>query len=85
MLEYTQYNTVKNTFRLYAEQKGKNKMEKIRFAVIGLGHRGLYMIRDNLVHFTELDFVAISDLYEDRMDDVEKIIVEKRPDAAPIF
>ena len=51
-------------------------MEKIRFGVIGLGHRGFTMIRDNLVHFDELEFVALSDLYEDRVDDAEKLILE---------
>ena len=60
-------------------------MEKIRFGVIGLGHRGQFMIRDNLIYFNELDFVALSDLYEDRIDDAEKIILDKRPDAKPPF
>ena len=60
-------------------------MKKIRFGVIGLGHRGYTMIRDNLVHFDELEFVALSDLYEDRVDDAEKLILEARPDANPPF
>ncbi len=60
-------------------------MKKIRFGVIGLGHRGSTMIRDNLVHFDELEFVALSDLYEDRVDDAEKLILEARPDAKPPF
>ena len=60
-------------------------MKKIRFGVIGLGHRGFTMIRDNLVHFDELEFVALSDLYEDRVDDAEKLILEKRPEAKPPY
>ena len=60
-------------------------MEKIRFAVVGLGHRGCYMIRDNLVHFDELEFVALSDLHEDRIAEAEKLILDKRPDNKPIF
>lgn len=60
-------------------------MKKIRFGVIGLGHRGSTMIRDNLVHFDELEFVALSDLYEDRVDDAEKLILEARPDSKPPF
>ena len=60
-------------------------MNRIKFGIIGLGHRGFSMLRDNLVHFDELEFVALCDVYEDRIEDAEKVIRENRPDAPEIF
>lgn len=60
-------------------------MKKIKFAIIGLGHRGFSMLRDNLINFEEFEFVALCDLYEDRIEDAKKLILEKRPDTKEIF
>ena len=60
-------------------------MKKIKFGIIGVGHRGAMMLKDNLVHFDEFEFVALCDVYEDRIEDAEKIIRENRPDAPEIL
>ncbi len=60
-------------------------MEKIRFAVIGLGQRGYNMLRDNLIHFDEFEFVAVCDSYEDRVEDAIKFIKEARKDSPAPF
>lgn len=60
-------------------------MKKVRLGIIGLGHRGFSMLRDNLINFEELEFTAVCDLYPDRVEDATKFIREKRPDAPAIL
>lgn len=60
-------------------------MEKIRLAIIGLGCRGLMMLRDNFINFDEVDFVALCDEYEDRIEQAAALIRERRPDAPTPF
>ncbi len=60
-------------------------MKKIKFGIIGLGHRGYSMLKDNIIHFDEFEFVALCDLYQDRMDNAEALIRERRPNAPEIL
>ena len=53
-------------------------MRKFKLAIVGVGHRGLSMIKSNLIHFENVEFVAICDLYEDRVAEAQAFIEEKR-------
>lgn len=60
-------------------------MKKLKLGIIGIGHRGFNMLRDNIINFDELEFTALCDLYEDRVEDAAKLINEKRPENPEIF
>lgn len=60
-------------------------MKKINFGIIGLGHRGYTMLEANLIHFDEFEFTALCDVYEDRIEKAEKLILEKRPENGEIL
>lgn len=51
-------------------------MEKIRVAVIGLGARGLPILKDVLLKMDDVHITAICDSYEDRVEDAAKAVVE---------
>ena len=53
-------------------------MDKVRLAVIGLGGRGYGMLRDIFVHFEEVEFTAVCDLYPDRVERASNVVFEKR-------
>lgn len=52
-------------------------MRKVKFGVIGLGDRGYGMLRDVLADMKTIEIVAVSDFYEDRMQESVKLIKEK--------
>ena len=60
-------------------------MEKIRLAIIGLGCRGDMMLHDNFINFDEVEFVALCDEYEDRMERAVSFLGERRPHAPAPF
>ena len=52
-------------------------MKKINIGVIGLGSRGLGLTRTALV-CEECNIVALCDVYQDRMEEAQKVVSEKR-------
>lgn len=60
-------------------------MAKIRFGIVGLGHRGYNMLRDNIIHFDELEICGLCDEYEDRNEKAAALVKEHRPDAPAPF
>ena len=59
-------------------------MDKIRVGLIGLGHRGLWLLKTMLV-CDECEVVALCDLYEDRMEAGKKVVVEKRGNTPTLY
>ena len=59
-------------------------MEKIRVGLVGLGHRGLWLLKTMLV-CDECEVVALCDLYEDRMEEGKKIVEEKRGNTPTLY
>ena len=59
-------------------------MDKIRVGLIGLGHRGLWLLKTMLV-CDECEVVALCDIYEDRMEEGKKIVVEKRGNTPTLY
>ncbi len=53
-------------------------MKKIRMGVIGLGKRGISVMRDVILSFDDVDIVALCDSYADRVENANKIVREKR-------
>ena len=53
-------------------------MKKTRLGIIGFGKRGSMMLRDNFIHFDNVDFTAICDLYEDRVEEGIAFVKEHR-------
>ena len=60
-------------------------MKAVRLGIIGLGNRGTGMLRDNFIHFENVEFVAFCDRYQDRVDRAASILKEKRPDSNEPF
>lgn len=52
-------------------------MKKVRFGVIGLGDRGYGMLRDVIVDMKDVEVIAVSDVYADRIENAQKLIKEK--------
>lgn len=55
-------------------------MEKLRLGVIGLGQRGDHLIKEVFVKHDAVRITALCDLYQDRIDDSAKIIVDSGND-----
>ena len=52
-------------------------MKKIRVGLIGLGQRGMGILRPVLLENEEkVEITAVCDLYQDRIDDAAKVIVD---------
>lgn len=51
-------------------------MKKIRFGFIGLGRRGVVLLNNFFLQRDDIEITALCDVYEDRMDDIEKILLE---------
>lgn len=51
---------------------------KTRLGIVGLGSRGYSMIKDVLLHFSDIDIVAVCDFYEDRNEKAVSLIKEQR-------
>ncbi|MBO6264044.1 MAG: Gfo/Idh/MocA family oxidoreductase [Clostridia bacterium] len=48
--------------------------DKLKMAVVGLGHRGMSLMRDVLIKQPDVEVVGISDLYEERVQEGVKIV-----------
>ncbi|MBO7187032.1 MAG: gfo/Idh/MocA family oxidoreductase, partial [Clostridia bacterium] len=53
-------------------------MEKLNLAIIGLGQRGSGLLSTILKTIPEIEIVALSDNYQDRVDNAVKSVVEAR-------
>ncbi len=53
-------------------------MKNVRIGVIGLGQRGRSITKDVLLNIDHVDVVALCDVYEDRNEEVARIVKEKR-------
>jgi len=51
-------------------------MEKLRVGIIGLGNRGKSLLDMVLVKLDDIDYTAVCDLYEDRVEDAAKSIID---------
>ena len=52
-------------------------MKELRIGFVGLGQRGKTMLHTFLA-FPNVDVVAVCDVYEDRVEEASKIVLEKR-------
>ena len=52
-------------------------MKKVKMGIIGLGDRGYGMLRDVIADMKDVEVIAVSDLYEDRMQSAIDLIKEK--------
>ena len=51
-------------------------MEKLKLGIVGLGGRGYYMTKGELMRMTDdLEVVGVCDLYEDRIERIELFII----------
>ena len=55
-------------------------MKKLRLGIIGLGQRGAQLVKEVFVNHDAVCVTALCDLYQDRIDDAAKIIVESNTD-----
>ena len=53
-------------------------MKKVKFGIVGLGNRGFSMLKNNYINFDEVEFVAVCDEYQDRVDQAADFIKEHR-------
>ena len=53
-------------------------MRKVKVAQIGIGHRGIGILRDILLDNPKCEIVAVCDSYEDRTADALNIVKEKQ-------
>lgn len=61
------------------EEKMKNRKEdKLKIGVIGLGGRGLGLLEQVMFRMKDISIVAVSDLYQDRVDNVINKAKKKR-------
>ena len=65
------------------KERTYTQMKKINVGVIGLGPRGLGLIRTMLV-CEECQITALCDVYEDRLDEGRKIVADKQNKHQPI-
>lgn len=59
-------------------------MKKIRMGVIGLGKRGMSVMKDVILNFDDVDVVALCDVYQDRVNDANAVVKENRGHDAEI-
>lgn len=52
-------------------------MKKVKFGVIGLGDRGYGMLRDVIADMKDIEVVAVSDYYADRIENAITLVKEK--------
>ena len=52
-------------------------MKKLKLAVIGLGQRGFFTMRDCTLYFDNIDITVVCDLYQDRVDRAIELSKEK--------
>ena len=52
-------------------------MKTLKVGFVGLGQRGKGMLNTFLAH-PQVDIVAICDVYDDRVEDAAKVVLEKR-------
>ncbi|MBP3361864.1 MAG: Gfo/Idh/MocA family oxidoreductase [Clostridia bacterium] len=52
-------------------------MGKLKIGVVGLGARGLSLLRDVMLEIDKVEVIILCDLYEDRVEDGKKCVFEK--------
>ena len=53
-------------------------MEKIKLGIIGLGFRGYDLLKDIILDFEDVEIVSICDVYEEKVQEAAKVVLEKR-------
>ena len=53
-------------------------MKKLKLGIIGLGHRGYFMLQDTILELDNVEIVALCDEYEDRVEKANELLKEKR-------
>ena len=53
-------------------------MGKLKIGMIGVGHRGPTLLKRTILCMDDIEIVAVCDLHQDRMDDIVKLIQEKK-------
>ena len=49
---------------------------KVKIGYIGLGRRGMYVLKKNIVYMDDIDIAYISDLSTSRMEEAAEVILE---------
>ena len=57
--------------------QGGNNMNKLRLGIVGLGQRGSSLLR-TLLAFSCVDIVALCDVYSDRVDSANEMVLSGR-------
>lgn len=52
-------------------------MKKVKFGIIGLGDRGYGMLRDVIADMKDVEVIAVSDYFPDRIENAIKLVKEK--------
>ena len=68
----------------YMKERTYTQMKKINVGVIGLGPRGLGLIRTMLV-CEECQITALCDVYEDRLEEGRKIVADKQNTSPALY
>lgn len=50
--------------------------KKVNLAVIGLGQRGAELVKNVYTEHPDVEFVAVCDVYEDRVEETAKVLKE---------
>ena len=59
--------------------------DKIKIGIIGLGGRGMGLLKDPILAFEDVEVTALCDVYTDRIEESETAIREKRTVTDPIL
>ena len=51
-------------------------MKKLKLGVIGVGHRGFFMLQDTILKLDNVEVTALCDEYEDRIEKAEELVRE---------
>ena len=60
-------------------------MKKLRIGIIGLGQRGMSMLKSIWLGFDEVEISAVCDTYADRVEKAKELVKEKSTDAKEPF
>lgn len=53
-------------------------MKKIKVGIIGLGERGMYLLKNTVLLRSDIQVVAVCDTYEDRVEKAQELCEEKK-------
>ena len=57
--------------------------KKVTLGLIGLGARGIGLLKTVFLHHEDVDFAIVCDVYEDRCQEAAEIIEKSRPSPPP--